>query len=340
MRIIKDALKFKVITESLTKNGLIFIFGLLFFVMTYRRINMLDAALGLISLLVSYSAVYPFNDINDVEYDKKDSMKKVKNPISSGKLKIGEAASLIFFLLIVGFLFSITLNLVFKIFLFIALFFNFINSSKHTVFHNRSPVIKSALVFPMQFSKFAMGWFSQTMVFVKFPFVIGFVVSLTYSVLYYIYKRQIFSWTEFFKCKKFACITIFLCIISIVLVSIFLEFKFLMFTFVALFLIGGTIFKIWGFKNVLLKSVFFFIYFLIIVAIIASIHFYSISPIPHKLDEMANNNTEKIRITIEDATNSTLNEIIYEIQKIAIVQNITNEINKTIVTININDENG
>lgn len=335
MRILKDISKFNQLLLNLPRSAIIFLLGLFFYAMTYGKINLLNAILGVISMVIAYSAVYPFNDINDVEHDKKDSFKKLKNPIASGKLKVDSAASLMFLLLVLGFLFSVPLNSIFRILFFFALFFNFVNSSSYTKSRYRTPFFKSILVFFMQFSKFSMGWFSQTLRLAGFPFVIGFVVSLIYSACYYAYKKQMFSLKDFLDNKKLIAIFIFLFIICIALTLIFFEFKFLLFSFVILFVGHGIFIKIYGVKKSFLKLVFHFLYCLVIITTVISIYFYSTSSLPHKLDNLLNNRTEEIRITVENATNSTLTRIVDEIQKVAIIQDIMGEANKTVIAIKI-----
>jgi 4-hydroxybenzoate polyprenyltransferase len=82
------------------KNGLIFL-ALIFSGKLFDYQLILKCFLGFLSFSFIASAVYIFNDIKDVDNDKKHPIKK-NRPIASGKISIGKAYIVLVFLVVIG----------------------------------------------------------------------------------------------------------------------------------------------------------------------------------------------------------------------------------------------
>jgi len=337
MSLIKDIYKFKYIYYSFPRNTSIFLLGLIFHTMIYGQINILYALLGIFSLNITYSSSYVFNDINDASDDLKDfiEFKKEKNPVASKKITIESSVSILFFLIVVGFLFSIPLNNIFKFLLVISLFANFLHSSYYTRFKHRNIVLTGIIMSLMQCSKFAMGWFSQTLLIAQFPFYLLPLISLLYVGSYFLFDRRRFD----LKSKKTIILT-FLLLLCLIYSFIYIPFKFMLTTLITI--IASLLFlpfklntsnefsKLIRFHNVGLVT--------LIIILIVFVFFYSTSKVPHKFDEEVGNKTERIKIIIENTTKPKIEKFINQLEKISYVRNITQDINNiTTIRIGIKD---
>ncbi len=189
-RIINDFFLTENIGFTLEKNIGQFLIGVFAFSITHFSINIITLLLGLASFLITYSSIYIFNDINDMSNDKRNSEKLEYKGLARGTLSIEKAVSLIFIVIITGFVLSMVINKFFTILLATSLFGNFLHSSAYTRFKTKS--FKKVLLgkSTADFSKFALGWFSQTQNLIGFPLLLFITLSVLLSFNYYFYTKR------------------------------------------------------------------------------------------------------------------------------------------------------
>ncbi len=173
---------------TMPKNALQFLVGAACFYYIHDTINVFNTLVGLVALCVTYAAVYPFNDIMDLEEDIKHKKHRLK-PITRGDMTVKEAASLSFILLAVGLTISTIISTTFTALLLVLLMVNFAHSSNFVRLRNSS--LRSPNMILMQFVKFSTGWFALTSSPANFPFLIIFCFSVIYTYGYMLYKVDI-----------------------------------------------------------------------------------------------------------------------------------------------------
>ncbi len=176
---------------STTRNLTQFLIGLALYVTISLKINPFNLVFGLASFMITYLAVYLFNDLMDFKEDKR-KVKEIKEkgrykPLVFGHMSQNDAVSLMFLLLIIGLVLASFVNFVFATILFVSLFMNFFYSSNWFKFRKTSWKL-SIVMLIAQASKYSLGWFSQTEQFNMFPFWPIMMLSLVYIFFLLVYK--------------------------------------------------------------------------------------------------------------------------------------------------------
>lgn len=107
----------------------LFIAAPMFFAFTITAQNVVYVMLGIVIFSLCSSAIYVFNDINDVNQDRQHPEKR-KRPIASGEVSIGAALSIAIVLFIISLSFGWFINKIFFIVLVIYVFINILYTLK------------------------------------------------------------------------------------------------------------------------------------------------------------------------------------------------------------------
>lgn len=178
------------ILMSSIKNLFQFLIGVVLFYLVFDTLNLITTIVGAVAFLSIYSAVYPFNDLMDLEKDKKDG-KKFK-ALVRGDIEKRDSISILFILLTVGIFFLSFLNKYFIIFVFLMLLTNFLHSSNLTRWKENLYTLSGNMLI-LQFLKFSSGWFLLTSNISHFPFFLILTFTGGYTIIYLFYKNKA-SW--------------------------------------------------------------------------------------------------------------------------------------------------
>lgn len=185
---------------NLAKNLLQFFIGIATFFAIFGRIDLIKTILGCISFIISYSAIYPYNDIIDAEEDKRKKWKLNYKPIASGILNIKEAVTSQFFLFSLGIGISMFVSKWYSLLLISLLILNFLYSSPMTrKFFKKNKIGMILITFVIQYLKFSSGWIAMTTNLVLFPFWFINLLALAYTFSFLIYKINLVKIRYLFK---------------------------------------------------------------------------------------------------------------------------------------------
>jgi hypothetical protein len=183
---LKKAL-FNSITISLPKNMVQFLLGAILFWFIVGVPDIYVTLLAMAGFLVSYSAVYLYNDLVDYEEDRKDSEKVKWKIVAGNMLSVPMAKITIAISLFAGLSLSLMVNKWFFMIVLAMLFLNFLHSFPYTRF--KKGIKKTAVnMTAIEFLKYSCGWFALTTDISKFPFWMIMTFALVYMASYLIYK--------------------------------------------------------------------------------------------------------------------------------------------------------
>jgi len=178
---------FNSVTISIPKNTVQFALGVILYWVYLGMPNIYLTGLALAGFLISYSAVYLYNDIVDHEDDKKDKEKLKWKLVAGGHMKISHAMWMTLIFAATGLVLSLLVNRWFFMMIVGMLFLNFLHSSPYTRY--KKSLKKTAVnLTAIEFLKFCCGWFALTTDLTRFPFWLILAFSVVYTVSYLIYK--------------------------------------------------------------------------------------------------------------------------------------------------------
>ena len=203
---------FRNLVDNIPKNIGLYSVGILFLVISGYSFDIMDMTSGLVAFIISYSAVYVFNDIFDVSEDERDLLKRTRKPLVQGSVDRSEAVIICLVLLIVGLMLSLLQNWMFFVVVSILIIINALYSIPLTSLTTiRGIMSKSGvktqeldtlqrisfkhtiaalpLVFAMQFLKILLPW-TITPQLAQFPLLFGIGFSLFYVVFFKGYKAN------------------------------------------------------------------------------------------------------------------------------------------------------
>lgn len=184
---------------------LVFSLGTVLFWKTNNIFNLTNYLTSLIAVTITYSSIYMFNDLMDLEYDKKHYAEWKKNrPLASGEVQIKTAKKLILFSAITGILTSSLINTHLLITIILIITLNYLYSYFKL---KKKPVIGISVLIATQILKILSGWLSQSTNINNSPILFLLTFAFVYGAVSIIYKKRFF--------KKHNHWMIFLTIISI-----------------------------------------------------------------------------------------------------------------------------
>ncbi len=177
------------ITINMPKNILQFFIGVVFYFVFFGNMNPLLVIFSCVAFLVSYSAVYVYNDIIDAEDDARHPVKRKWKLVASGLINKRQGMFLYVGLASFGLFMSFFVNVYFFIISAMLIFLNLLHSSPKIYLKKDA---KKALVnmTAIEFLKYSMGWFALTSNISLFPFWVIFFLALSYNIGYFIYKSD------------------------------------------------------------------------------------------------------------------------------------------------------
>ncbi|HDD46200.1 MAG TPA: hypothetical protein ENG42_01890 [Candidatus Aenigmarchaeota archaeon] len=181
---------------SLPKNIIQFLLGIVLFTIIFGHFDTIKAVIGLVAFVATYSCVYIFNDIFDIEEDKKDKEKLEWKIIASGELGIDKAVTILIAMLLLGLSLSTFLSLWFFAMMLLLLFLNLLHSSPFTKF--KKSLYKTSINMTLiEFIKYSTGWFALTNNISHFPvwFILTLSSAYTFSYITYKFKLDI-KWVK------------------------------------------------------------------------------------------------------------------------------------------------
>ncbi len=174
---------------NLPKNIIQYLLGVVLYLVIVGSFDVLMALLGLVGFVLIYSSVYVFNDLMDIEEDRKKKDKREWKIIATGKLSIEKAITIMFFLIVCGFFVSVLINTWFVVLMIALLALNILHSSTYTKF-KKNMYKTSVNMTVIQFIKYSCGWFAVTTNISSFPFWVILAFSLVYNICYMAYKKD------------------------------------------------------------------------------------------------------------------------------------------------------
>ncbi len=145
-----------------------------------------------VSLVLIYFASYIYNDIADLEDDKKDPFKMRFKPIARGDMKVESARMIMGGSFLVGFVLSYFVGLQFLATVALISVLNFVYSSPYIRYKSDSSTFAIS-IFLLEFFKFATGWLAVADSFDKLPLLFVASISLIYIVFGRAYKKKLTS---------------------------------------------------------------------------------------------------------------------------------------------------
>ncbi|MBN2101757.1 MAG: UbiA family prenyltransferase [Candidatus Aenigmarchaeota archaeon] len=321
------------ITLNIPKNIIQFSIGIIFFVAFFGKPDFGLVLFAGTSFLLTYSAVYVYNDIIDAEEDSKHLHKKLWKLVGGGFLDTKQAYRIYTGLVICGLSMALFVNNYFFIMMLALLALNFIHSNPKT--HFKDSLRKTAVNMTfIEFLKYSSGWFALTSNISYFPFWVVVVLSIAYNLSYIIYKTEkkrdllkdnkkffismgitaIISYILAFFNYGIPLVMILMLIIPSFLIAIFryvtIEYNSLHSTMITM-------------MTLLLAVLLSFSLILMPAFAVANIH------MSNEIDNYTNNMKE----SIPDYLKSRLNEITLEMEKYEDLDELVDEINDSIMNI-------
>lgn len=175
------------VTISLPKNIVQFLLGFVLFWLTFGSFDVFVLGVALSGFLLTYSAVYFFNDIVDYREDSLDAEKKEWKLVASGVLSKKAAMVTGIAFMVTGLLISALVSGWFLNIMVVLLFLNFLHSSPYIKL-KKMLLPTSINMTLIEFLKYSSGWFAFTSDLSRFPFWIIMTFSIAYSSIYLVYK--------------------------------------------------------------------------------------------------------------------------------------------------------
>ncbi len=176
------------------RNFLQYFVGAVIFYTFFGKINLYNAILGGIAFISFYQFTYAFNDLIDYKSDikNKNIMKKklaLNYPLHASIVKTNELMIVSTAFLILGLLLSIfvSINFVFAQILLILL--TLTHSNPFLKLKTMNLLLYGNMIF-IQFMKFSLGWFSQTIAIETFPYWLFIMLASIYVWGYRYYKSH------------------------------------------------------------------------------------------------------------------------------------------------------
>ncbi len=110
---IRKMVLFRNLVDNLVKNAGLYSVGVILVLLYGFSPDPIGVLLGLAALLITYSSVYVFNDIFDIDEDSAAGEKATRKPLTQGTVNRTEAVIICGMLLIIGFTVSALLGLLF-----------------------------------------------------------------------------------------------------------------------------------------------------------------------------------------------------------------------------------
>jgi len=191
-------MKIDSITLNTPKNIVQYLIGFGLYLLVYGSFDPLKLILGISSFIIAYAAIYPYNDLMDLEEDKKDDFKKAYKALVRGDLSKQKAITLVFGLPIIGLLIASMVSFWYTFMLMILLFLNFLYSSPYTRLKKKKSYAVLS-IFAMQSIKFSLGWLTFTTDLTLLPSWIITTLSLAYIFGYILYKKNVIDMKKTMK---------------------------------------------------------------------------------------------------------------------------------------------
>ncbi len=194
-------MKMDSLTANIPKNMLQYLLGFALYILVYHSFNPVKLAIGLVSFLVTYSAIYPYNDLMDYKEDRKDKFKKAYKALARGDMSHEEAITLVFGLPIIGMILASFVSSWYMVLLAVLLLLNFLYSAPQIRLKKRMKyAIPSMLL--MQLIKFSLGWFTFTTNVTRMPGWVIITFSFGYIFGYVLYKKSLLNMKKSFLENK------------------------------------------------------------------------------------------------------------------------------------------
>jgi 4-hydroxybenzoate polyprenyltransferase len=181
-------MKIDSLTVNTPKNAIQYLVGFSLYLLVYGSFEPIKFVLGLVSFLITYAAIYPYNDLMDFEVDKKDGFKQKYKALVRGELKPTTAITMVFGFPIIGLMLASMVSSYYMMLLIILLFINFLYSSPYTRLKSKTSYAVISM-FLMQVIKFCLGWFTFTSEVTSIPIWIILTFSFSYLLSYLFYKK-------------------------------------------------------------------------------------------------------------------------------------------------------
>ncbi len=175
------------VTVSLPKNAIQFLLGFVLYWLTFFTFDVTILAISLLGFLLSYSAVYFYNDIMDYDEDMKDKDKRHWKLVASGAISMRTAKVTAVLLTIAGLSLTLYVNFWFFLLNIALLVLNFLHSAPGVRLKRIIPATALNMT-AIETIKFSTGWFAFTSNLSEFPFWIILTFSIAYASIYIIYK--------------------------------------------------------------------------------------------------------------------------------------------------------
>ncbi len=197
----RKVLLFRNLIDNIPKNIGLYSVGVMLLVLFHVTVESLQLFFGLLAFIVSYSSIYVLNDLCDVDIDRKDERKVLRKPLAQGVIKPNEAVKIFLLFLILGFLLSILVNLLFFCVVISLVFINLLYSIPLKNVRNQSiegvharqlkqTMVGSPLVLLIQLLKIFLPWTISAEV-VHFPVLFAIGSSLFYVIIFRGYKEYL-----------------------------------------------------------------------------------------------------------------------------------------------------
>lgn len=178
---------FNSITISLPKNVIQFLLGIILYWLITGIPDTYVTLTALAGFLITYSAVYLYNDVIDYREDMLDKEKRKWKLVAGGGLTVGSAKLLTILCVVAGLSISFLVSRWFFIIMMGMLFFNLLHSSPYTKFKKK--LYKTTFNMTIiEYLKYSSGWFALTSNISMFPFWLILAFSIVYTTSYIIYK--------------------------------------------------------------------------------------------------------------------------------------------------------
>ncbi len=156
-----------------------------------------NALLGALSLFFAYASVYVFNDIMDVEEDKKHYSKFKRNrPLPSGRISVKTAKKVFLANAVLGYITASLVNLTFLAATLIITQINYIYSAFKIKRHFLASMCILGLV---QGLKIMLGWISIQESLFKMPITLVLSICFAYLFIMGIYKKERYKHVRHYK---------------------------------------------------------------------------------------------------------------------------------------------
>lgn len=201
------------------KNIVQYLIGFGFYVLVFGSFDPIKLVLGLLSFIITYSAIYPYNDLMDYESDKKDKFKRVYKALARGDINYKDSATLVFGLPVIGLLIASFVSSWYMMLLIGLLLLNFLYSAPQVRLKKKMGYALTSM-FLMQFIKFSLGWFTFTTEVTRLPVWVINTLSFAYLFSYFMYKKNVLNMKKTFKMNKSVLIPLSIATIGSYIISI------------------------------------------------------------------------------------------------------------------------